>query len=620
MSIFAPSQPILTPSDLARGAHVDPFTGEPRSRCRRCGKRQALGVAGTMLGCCCRACACNGTACSACGDTKASRWRIVENEAVTGCTGCYQCTSINGFATSQNRAPCSPHFGGFVINNDNGCCLSAIVNNVCIATSPLCSDVFPCGGQISTNLSRCASIGFVQDGADLVAELVLFGQEGPCGLGGVNCLAAWFVGRKVVSSCCQATIVFDANLFDACGDSPIALIAKHHGVAGTCATRCAWPRGIGGSFTLIRCGDALCPDIECVHCSGCNTEKKISCGSDYWCCTPSTIRLTTSSIAVDFDSCISTTSELYKLTGSTAASRTIDLAQHASDKCKWENTVSSNWTLARAGKTNLDTLVYEWERTASNQWTARIYARDAGDMTRVYFMPDSTVTAVACETAATANNASTSCSLTANPKRGGHSGTFAKPLTSMVGVSCGNCSLSLQPPSFTATISGVAACVNQCDGNLWQLRGSTSIDRSITVSQVAGQPCLYRGTVAADYVLFDLDTPAESWSNLTLRYRLRRTAATTNGWEYDVNGEDAAGVVRVSVVGSNPGSCGFGAIKLNAAENNCADIGTVTHTTRTTCVSAAGPTGIFGSGGSTSFAACQDGGALAMAAVSEEDI
>jgi hypothetical protein len=321
----------------------------------------------------------------------------------------------------------------------------------------------------------------------------------------------------------------------------------------------------------------------------------VTCGiSANTCCTPDTIRAVTSSITTCLGTCITGAAQSYKLAGTTAVNRTIDLEQLAVASCTWRADVSADHVLTRATKHTLDTLVYEMERTANDTWTARVYARNSGDTQRVWFFSGTVNTGTGitrCDVTATANNGQTSCDLTATPKRGGHSGTFAKPVTVGGGTDCANCMTLTTPSSFSATIASVTTCVDQCDGNRWRLTGNTAVNRSITISQVGGSPCLLRGTVSANYVLYDHDTAAATWNIDTIRYELVRTGATTATW--NITGRSSGTQRVVYATGTS-----------SVSANDCKTWGTSTHTNPGCSADSAADTVVAGTAGSTTLTSC----------------
>jgi hypothetical protein len=346
-----------------------------------------------------------------------------------------------------------------------------------------------------------------------------------------------------------------------------------------------------------RCGD------DCEHCDDC---EEFPC-EGRTCCTPVAVRSTASSVTTPgVGTCIMATTESYKVAGSTAINRTLDLGQVLGTPCKFSGAVSSNYVLRRATKFAIDTLTYRAEIVSSTQWRMRVIGSGSGHSQTVeFFDGTATITAGLCNALATANNSFTSCSLTANPKRGGHSGTFAKPSTATSGTSCSHCSALTTPSSFSATIASVTVCTMQCDGSRWRLTGTTAINRNITLSQVGGSPCVFEATVSADYVLFDHDTAAESWANLLLIYELERTSSGNGTWE--IYGEDSSGNKRVSFAGANSGGGAVNPMTVSGfSANNCKDWPTASHPTRSASADQTNHTVIVGSAGSTVFSACPD--------------
>jgi hypothetical protein len=363
----------------------------------------------------------------------------------------------------------------------------------------------------------------------------------------------------------------------------------------------------GGSVRVTMCprasADCRRCGQDCEHCDDC---EEFPCEGKT-CCTPSVVRATTSSVTnPGVGTCITATTESYKVAGSTAINRTLDLGQVLGTPCKFRGAVSSNYVLRRATKFAIDTLTYRAEIVSSTQWRMRVIGSGSGHSQTVeFFDGTATISAGLCNASATANNSFTSCSLTASPKRGGHSGTFAKPVTVTSGTSCSHCSSLTTPSSFSATIASVTVCTMQCDGSRWRLTGTTAINRSITLSQVGGSPCVFEATVSADYLLFDHDTAAETWSNLLLIYELERTSSGNGTWE--IYGEDSSGNKRVSFAGANSGGGAVNPMTVSGfSANNCKDWPTASHPTRSASADQTNHTVIVGSAGSTVFSACPD--------------
>jgi hypothetical protein len=324
------------------------------------------------------------------------------------------------------------------------------------------------------------------------------------------------------------------------------------------------------------------------------------------CCTPGTIRSTTSGVTTVIGQCLPATSESYKLTGTTAVDRTVDLQQAPDPLCRWFKEVASDHVLKRATKHTLNTLRYRLTKSSATNWHMEVQAENAGATQIVkVFDGNATVASGNCLSSATANNAQTTCDLTASPKRGGHSGTFAKPSASLPALSatCGNCTAVTQnpPSSWSCTIADVVTCVNQCDGDRWRLTGSTNINRTITLNQV-GSTCVWEATVSADYVLYDHDTAAESWDIEKIVYDRHRISATQ--WSWEIYGLDASDVKRVSYAGATSGSCALNAMTHGATSNRCDLVGTANHPSRSFCADQSNHRIIAGSGGSTTSTVC----------------
>lgn len=166
-----------------------------------------------------------------------------------------------------------------------------------------------------------------------------------------------------------------------------------------------------------------------------------------------------------------------------------------------------------------------------------------------------------------------------------------------------------------ATTSGIAVSLDTCvigsgSINNFKLTGTTAANRTIDLVQDATNKCKWEASVACDWVLRRYANAANcaaslsatgTWNITALKYTLIRTSATV--WSWEVAGYDGA-TKRVSIVGTNPGSCGFAALTSTATSGDCKTITAPTHLSRTSCVAEAGPTGIFGSAGATSFSAC----------------
>jgi len=162
----------------------------------------------------------------------------------------------------------------------------------------------------------------------------------------------------------------------------------------------------------------------------------------------------------------------------------------------------------------LTTLTYEMEKTSSG-WASRVFASGGGET--VWFFDGTLSSNTFCEQARSVPN-SISGNLLSTPRVAGSGGTFTKPATGVPGggTDCGNCLLGTTPASFSATIADVIAATGACfvDTNHdYKLTGTTAINRSITLNQVSGSPCLYRATIGSNYILVRHPTASSELPN-----------------------------------------------------------------------------------------------------------
>ncbi len=137
----------------------------------------------------------------------------------------------------------------------------------------------------------------------------------------------------------------------------------------------------------------IVPDNPCSFCVDCIDANQVTCDSDCGRCTPTTIRAVVGSITT-VTTCTASGTNSFKLAGTTAVNRTIDLSQDETDRCKFEASVASDYTLTRYSdaacltSTNvftIDTIKYTLIRTSSTNWTYEVAGYD-GATKRVSFV------------------------------------------------------------------------------------------------------------------------------------------------------------------------------------------------------------------------------------------
>lgn len=345
--------------------------------------------------------------------------------------------------------------------------------------------------------------------------------------------------------------------------------------------------GIGGQAVIEVCpGSTDCTtscDGLCTYCA---------------CCECTTIRAVTSGATVNFASCLRSATHDWKLTGATAVNATRDLVQDATNKCLWQKDVASDHVLKRARKVALH-LRYRMTKTTATEWRGEVLADNGADSIR-FFDGTLAVTSGDCSVLGTITNANVvGCGTGGSKLNTGSGGTMDyTPVVVPTGTTCASCTAT--PSTINITVATVTSTLGDCAcSNQYRAEGTTAVNRTITLTQVGGSPCVYEATVAADYLLFDHVAPDLTITLATLRHILERTAAGT--WSERIIGMNGA-VEQISYAGL-AGTCPVSNSTFAATANDCRSIGTNTWPSRTFCLSDSG-IGIMGSGGSTTHAAC----------------
>lgn len=376
-NLFRPSRRIYRPGDT-----LGLSMGE--GDCPRCGRRKGprgvphgLGVAGLYPAM--RKCKCCVFPCPNC----VPPYVDVEFSGITACTYC----RAHGASCSVRISSLSGQNGTFRLDTyvAGGChqywlpesgvtVLVEFFENGSCSGTPVCS---------------------VTKEYMIVAQLCCIGDELQ-----VNVLTGYeFATFSGTPACCPASscscVTGDVQFFGstlAAGVSgkvitnEVALCADtspdHSGTGGTCAI--TWPDV--PEFSTSE---------QCSFCASCvQPDDAVSCGND--CCTPSTIRATVSGVTVN-QTCILGLSGLrrWRLDGTTAINRTIDLAQTSS--CTWEASVSSDYVLRRFNNIltctsqdatfTIDTIKYTRIRTGATTFTWEVTGYE-GVTPRVSFVGD----------------------------------------------------------------------------------------------------------------------------------------------------------------------------------------------------------------------------------------
>lgn len=347
--MFRPLSRLWRPFDVERGY------------CRRCRKPKVDPRArGLILGCCCQTC------------LTCTNFPRTVTVTVSGITACDYCNDgghgvrIYGL-TGQNSTFVLPHIGSGqyllgwessgVMGFEDGSSFDSPAS-ACPPNTPFCTHTFrfnvratlSCNGSLGFSASAQITDGYLEEVAN--CESGSGGSVSPLVFSSANVVAKGGTAANIAVPCQT-------------GSSGLVQF------------------GSGGTATIDWDFPSVC--CECSFCETCGANAVDCPTAD--CCTPSTIRATVSSVTTALGTCIlgSGGVSAYKVDGTTAVNRTIDLVQNPINTCIWDSFVYADWVIRKysslanctgGGAPDLTTSIlfirYRLERTGSTTWTWRV--------------------------------------------------------------------------------------------------------------------------------------------------------------------------------------------------------------------------------------------------------